>query len=98
MYHYLPEDPGVVISGVKALVCWDYSVEKALAGVETTQTLDQPSVPWNKCLQVKILSAVRRDYYCVPNPVCWVNLVEILASSLLRVLVYQMTRTKPVEH
>ena len=74
LYNYLPEDPSVVIGSVKALVCRHHSVEQALAGVETAQALDQPSVPWNECLQFLIHSAVDcetgrivRWDYCVPN-------------------------------
>ena len=45
MYNYLPEDPGVVITSVKALVGRHHSVEQTLAGVEAAQALDQPPVP-----------------------------------------------------
>ena len=39
-----PEDAGVVILRVEALVGGDHAVEQPLAGVEAAQALDQPSV------------------------------------------------------
>ena len=45
MCNYSPEDPRIIIAGLEALVSRHYSVEQTLAGVETAQALDQPSVP-----------------------------------------------------
>ena len=41
-----PEDAGVVILRVEALVGGDHAVEQPLAGVEAAQALHQPPVSW----------------------------------------------------
>ena len=40
----LPENAGIIILSMKALVSRNNSVEQTLAGVEATQALNQPSV------------------------------------------------------